>query len=371
MQNRSMTEDSFIRALYDVETLPPPSDIVPRLIATSRQRSSRLRCGIPLVAAAAAVWILSATMLLHPSPSYADVVNTLQAQTRYTITNTRIINGGSDRVQFKRLRDGKRWRYADTVGLEDRTISVFRRPGKAAFVTVDTQLDPPQDEFEPARLLWQDANPVSERNVAWNGRKVDIFREGGTAEVGDVEMPTNELVVDPTTRLPIRLTEVREGVADVYDFDYTAPAADAFRLDIPRGAVTYDLRVQRQQIADDLTANPSGVLIVDGDGTAVLLTPGGAQHGDFKKAELTINDQATTLSGIANPILENRLHPDQKFRTVPINGRPWTVSIFSSAHVAAKTVEGKATIGGKSETLDGIKVTETGSALDLLISFTN
>lgn len=353
MQNPSSTEDTFVRALRDVETKRPPQDIVARLAATRSARPSSVRWGLPVVAAAASVWFLAATLALHPGPTYASVLQTFQAQTKYTITESIGIDDKL-RVPLRRYRDGNCWRSGVTLGLEDRTITFA-----GAYATIDAPLSPPQEEFQPERLLWQDANPTVERGSTWNGRKVDIFREG----------PDNELVVDPETMLPIQLTEVREGVTDVWTFDFTAPPADVFKLDLPQGIPVYDLRQQRRQIAEKLAANPTGQAIFDESGTLVLLTPSVGDYDKFAPAVLEAN--GSTHSGIAHPILENRLHPSSPFRTVTINGREWTVSILKDAHLSAPTLTGTIQIGPTTQSLKGVTLLKTGSALDLVLSFTN
>src|SRR5207253_4591191 len=142
-------------------------------------------------------------------------------------------------------------------------------------------------------------------------------------------------------------------------------------LDIPKGTPVYDLRLQRQEIADNLTTNPTGQVIVEGAGTTVVITPSVGDHKKFASAELTIKGSTQTYSGMSNPILENRLHPNATVRTVPINGREWTVSIFKDVKLEHPVIDGEIQIGQVSQTLNSVKVVKTGSALDLMFSFTN
>lgn len=100
-----------------------------------------------------------------------------------------------------------------------------------------------------------------ENNVQWNGRTVTRFTYKAKLTNTDVD---EELIVDPKTKLPIRLISMRDNRSwgDEYSYDYSKIDPSVMTPIIPEGTQTIDQREERKGIEKAILGNPSVAPVV-------------------------------------------------------------------------------------------------------------
>ena len=389
MLNQSLN-DRIVYVLQNVETPAAPRDLLPKLMSAPKARSLKLLYAMPISVAAVAGAAIFAMTLFTPAASYAEVVHKLKEQTIYTISDSLVHNGKVERVIATRYRDGDLWRWATTFGLRDRTVMLCTTHDQLApegwitdYAVIDDRKPAPREQFQPEKLLWPDGKPEVRRNVTWNGRIVDIFHQLDTYEdeSGGKHSMDQELIIDPKTSLPIRLVRTEEtGYGDQFDFDYKTPPANVFEPDMPKSADVFDLRQQRQEVADLVAKGAQAVLFVGrkpwmGPYSNVLMLPVETALDPQMAATLDI-DGTGSFSGQMGGTWRNGLHPEKEFTTMPINRRqfgPIIISDMTEKQVNAlgATFNGKLHLNGKTQSFKNIPVVRTGAGMDLAMSLLN
>ncbi|MEA2554146.1 MAG: hypothetical protein QOJ65_2322 [Fimbriimonadaceae bacterium] len=371
--------ESVKEALREVDTPAPPPELLRQLQGAPRQ-SKRLTWALPAALATAVTIALIATLTLRPAVSLAQVAAAFDAQEHYTITNTRLMNGGTERTKNSTYRDGPLWRsLMNEYGLEDKTLTIRHYPPVINYVLVDSRRDPPTIEFRIDRLLRQGATPTVERNVLWNGRRVDRFRLKDTYRNYKVETYDQEIIVDPKARLPIQMTVMRDNGqwGDVWDYDFRRPPVSVFHVEIPKDAKVYNLPSQRKKLTGDVAKNRVAELIVGDEGSAIVLArPTGNKM--LWLAELKIDGVDQPLRGSSAAFVRVRKRVVGQPATISIGGRTWRVLQFTGtlpgspslqSLLSRKEISGTLTLDDQKIRISRAKVLRTGMAMALLRSF--
>lgn len=325
MQKFPMTEDTAIRTVKDADIPAPP----PNLLAQLRMEPRSTRSLWALPAAATITAAIAATTIvglgLRPTPSLAAVVRALRAQSQYTVKTTLKQPGGRT---VTRYRNGALWRSAYGFGSADRTV-VFDPRNR--FVLIDSPREVAIGEtFAESnidRLLNPNLKIKVEYGVLWHGRKVDRYLAHGVdASGGEPQSINQEVIVDPSTNLPIQMT-LKEGdnPTRIQDYDFSAPPASLFSVSIPPEMKTYDLVAQKRQIAADLAASKA-VIVVDEDDQFYMLSPGAQDQSLFGPKIFQVDglDEPLKLNAL---VLLSLAHesPTERY-ALPIGQKYWTVS---------------------------------------------
>jgi hypothetical protein len=377
MQNLPQTEIGLIRALQDVETPAPPTDLLGRLQARPA-RNRRWLWAVPATAVSALTTFLVVSFSLPPSLSLAQVAKAFDHHTQYTITNTRILGNGT-KIKLVTYRDGSRWRFQDSFGLPDRTVTIVSPPSGAKLVLVDDRHEPRANEFRVERLLRPGAKGNYERNVLWNGRRVDRFTVNATyRDSGRTQTLDQVLIADPKTKLPIQMTIMRDSAkwGDVWDYQFGPPPESVFNVEIPASAAVYDHREQRRKLPSQLVNGQVGGMIVDENRQIWILTT--ANVSPWAQVQVKLEGTPLTLKGRMSKTIELGAKPhlgeQAVLASLGISGREWHVAMVQ-LHAEKPQLEplwnqklasGSLTMGDMNVTFKSVPVIRTGSGYSLL-----
>jgi len=380
MQKLPSTEELFVQSLREVKMPNAPEDLIGRLQKTEPRSRNAEPAALYALAFLVFFGLVVSSLLLRPSLSYAEVVRHFQEQTHYTVTNTRIMSDGTRTKGFAIYRSGKLWRFGATYGLEDRTVKIRSHPPSMNYVLIDKRRDPPPVGFRPDQILWKGAKPTVDHNQSWHGRKVDIFHIKGTYIDRQEWNLTEELIVDPKTKLPIQDTTMRDSGqwGDMWSYDFHDPSPSIFEVSIPKDAHVYDLRLQRKQIENALKTHPTGALFVGDEGEVVVIAP--TSSAPKLKYGATLDwDFVGKLRGGSGGILHSSYDANLDLKTIVIDGKlyvtAWMMRGLSADFLNGKkqlppTASAVLELGDKRYYMKNAFIIKTGSPQELLLSWT-
>jgi hypothetical protein len=365
-----MNEDRFVHALREVETSPPDPEMLNRL-----RRPTRVGAWLWAVPASAASVALVALLSAQPALSLAQVARAQGAHAQYTIVNTRIMGKGHANFKTSYYRDGKLWRRGAQFGLTDRTVTVRRHEPLYNFVELDDPRPPVEDDFRIDRLLRHHVKPKIERNVPWNGRQVDRFSLSLTYRAGKEETFDQEVIADPKTHLPIRMTIMRDSGkwGDVWDYNFEKPPSTVWEPQIDPKAKVYDNRKLRKELAKKLVDAPVAGVLLDEFYRVVLLM-------DPNSARPSLGNVGATIEGISPELTGSFVDASssvgahgqltlggRQLRAISV-GLPYDRWSELRPLRAAAKASGQLTIGARQVSFSDVPVVRIGQSLSFLSS---
>jgi hypothetical protein len=378
MQNLPQTEAGLICALRDMATPAPPADLL-ALLQAPKPQSRGWVWAVPATLATGLTAFLVVTLSVPPAISLAQVATALELRTQYTVVNTRVLGGGR-KLSLPFYRDGDLWRSHDSYGLRDRTVIIVKGFEPAKFALIDERHEPRAKEFSIAKMMRRGEKVKTERNVLWNGRRVDRFSVKTTyRDSGRTQTFDQFVVADPKTGLPIRMSIMRDGGrwGDIWDYTFERPAPSVFQPTIPPDFKIYDLRAQRKELPSQLSAGQVGGVLIDEMNQLWVLTT--ASQTVWAPAKMKIEGLPTTFEGKLSdgfslgeePKIGARPHP----ATLRIGGKDWHAVVMQrnlqdrdlvQPIAKMKEVSGVFTIDGRTVEYKAVPVVHTGIVYQLM-----